>query len=1126
MDVYLLLFTPPLATQLRLFEDPAVKEACLVHALKQLSLGLEVRHDFPAGTIPHVQLIARMMDHISKIMTAQERDLSAPTWSAIVSLCLGMLDYVCSTQAGKLPSEIRLTVASVAFEALVRSKTRDTELWERFGARVPNTYAATAQWAVAVVAVTRAVAAISTRRALPPCIPFAWRGVVRPTRNVTNWIDYTQDDLVFLWKNLCVLINPLRLKHIDSLNVASEALRDSAMVLGSASYWPKSMLPGGSDDPNAELDVCSREIPLGISTNAVLRVWGDALLHLCIGSSSKLMQHPLADLDESRGRAVEGLCFIMLRRETEIHCPLPYWQCFIKMMEDVCDGTSDRLRGILLLHATPLFALDLPWPYHVVRKLSLFACEVLGELSDSAAAAANAMLDEDDEDGVSAKPDAGGFDDDDGERRDGSQRAAAIREAADMQQAAIVVVTNVAIHAHMHRDATAVIGALTALQSAAERFQSIADVCQRSMCAFTHILEHVMGHTKDLASLDAAEIVWAPYDAPVMTHVLDQLILEGLAMLSAPCGTFHPQSLVIALRCVGWNAYLLSEGTLAAALGKITVFCIEACRVLDQASSSTDVEALSSLFCVAGEVIGALLENPRTSLFIKNSPDHLHNIARVIDAGFAPVKTQSLPRFQVREAAYQLLRSLEVAWWWPACDSCSATSSGITEKHLKGLCSSVQIFALGCSRVVTVAQVDHKAVSLAGTAASWVGDADVIMIVRSRTGRRAWLAKRNIDVRERPDIGQLGSPKAMPASNAAFPTVPTFALDGDVPVVNSDLLREVDAQPRTRALLDAWLANPDIQQLLAEADPLAGTYAMDSNIATISADVGVIDSLQQTVVVARHFIHDLGFPFARFKPLSLDATTIGVLKGLDRLEERHVTDVEVVFVDDHKSAQSQTLSSGAALDSRAAFDGFCDAIGWSVDDEVGEGARAARPRASANNTSVQRMYAGMRDVLRLSCSRSSIETLSCKSLNRARVLWDNTTTRYDWTAASHPPHRLLYSSVCPSLRRSAHPESSLDIVVRPLVQQGLMAVQLMWPDAVADHDVSPAMWGGPLLHNVVVTAAALPSLLREALVYGVGRLYTGNVEAPHPRCISLQHFLHDRTPCSAAQALTHVLLPQ
>lgn len=47
MDVYLLLFTPPLATQLRLFEDQSIKEACLLHALKQLSLGLEVRHDFP-----------------------------------------------------------------------------------------------------------------------------------------------------------------------------------------------------------------------------------------------------------------------------------------------------------------------------------------------------------------------------------------------------------------------------------------------------------------------------------------------------------------------------------------------------------------------------------------------------------------------------------------------------------------------------------------------------------------------------------------------------------------------------------------------------------------------------------------------------------------------------------------------------------------------------------------------------------------------------------------------------------------------------------------------------------------------------------------------------------------------
>ena len=179
---------------------------------------------------------------------------------------------------------------------------------------------------------------ISGRRRLR--VPLAWRGMLEGIRHVSSLVTLTFTEAAVLWKRMCLLLNPLRLTPVNSVNVAFEAVRDSVMILQSASYWPAAR---GSLECPSMIDVvaaakqstaivqrstaavrvvssdsrCSRYVPFGPSTASILHVWGECLLHAAVGSIFKTQTVPNVhhvEVNIGRSLGIVGLCSVVLTR--------------------------------------------------------------------------------------------------------------------------------------------------------------------------------------------------------------------------------------------------------------------------------------------------------------------------------------------------------------------------------------------------------------------------------------------------------------------------------------------------------------------------------------------------------------------------------------------------------------------------------------------------------------------------------------------------------------------------------------------------------------------------------------------------------------------------------------------
>lgn len=965
MDVYLTIFSAPLVSSLRIFaEDVQLRERCLLHAIRQLTLVVEARFDHPAGSVAHIQLLSRLVDHMGRIMASSEAVITANGWSSILKMLLGVFQYAC--QAPTSPSECRLTLGSMLFEALVRSKTRDISIWRLLKEKLPVGYASAAQWATCVVALTRAVASVVSRRALPPCIPLAWRGIIAPTRHVTNIISYEcDDDAIHMWKQLCVLVNPLRLSTVDALSEASAAIRDSTMILATASYWPQAMKRERSVDVNAELLLCSRHTPMGLSTESLLRVWGDALLHLAMGSATKLQPKlSLADLDVSRTKAVQGLCAALFRRESEQHVPIEYWSAATRLMEEVADGSSVMVRGHLLLHLKLLFQLDLPWPYHVIRKMCLFACEVLGELADEVLGNDESGAgDDEDEEGANAKPLQERMEDDPlgvGVSDAGTSPQSMRDAALEIQRAAVTTCLNVALLATQSRDWRGFEAAVTALSQAHLRYRHVPDTFQRSASAAACILRHCLASASAAVSAPLIEADLHQIALPLCIAEVERMVQNGLEMLEAPCGMFDAVSLTVSLRFVAWVAEALSESCAVSAFTQITTFCIAARRIAEVAQTDGDVATLSSLFATAVDVLGAILFS-KQAIAIRNDSTCSKAIASVVECGFRAFKRAEL--ITMRSAAHQLLRHVEVSWWWPLADASSSTSTWVTEATLAGLCTSVQIFGLGSGRIITIAQVDHEAVqrySMRLETAKMDAlvellrrrAADLVVITRCQTGRRVWLTTKNVAPRPDADVSQLSSPRGvLPNLSSSFPALEPLALDGSLTSsassLSRDALRFVDEQPRTSTMLEHWAQSPEVAQLVEQFSGAAKFVRFppeaDENTARFSGSTAVASSFaieepkMLDHVYGRQFVHDMGFSFARFKHMQLTRSLLESLQQLDAIDDRPITVCQVVYVHDDTVARDEGWGGWAPvrgeLDSEQTFDAMFNALGWPLTSE-------------------------------------------------------------------------------------------------------------------------------------------------------------------------------------------------
>lgn len=317
------------------------------------------------------------------------------------------------------------------------------------------------------------------------------------------------------------------------------------------------------------------------------------------------------------------------------------------------------------------------------------------------------------------------------------------------------------------------------------------------------------------------------------------------------------------------------------------------------------------------------------------------------------------------------------------------------------------------------------------------------------------------------------------------------------------MLREVDHAPRTKLLLDGWSADPDIQALCEKLRGKSAEgrehslfrlypwYFQGWDVPLSSREVVPEDKAPLQCRLARRVAHGLGLNTSLTREMKIDATTVGKLAALDACEDETEIRVDILYLHD-----TVTPTHSASFDSRDAFQAFVEGLGWSAPTRPAE-----RDTWRVAATPTLTMHFRVRSVpieafsLFQDGSEEAIDSNVAASLTRStlRILWDSSSTRYDWGSVDTALHRLLRTRVCTSMRSVRH-VSYADLLLRPLPFHNVVVSSVLLPDhhGLGDTDGPLAQWAGPLQTSSIATLSVLPRLVRQVVAGHWNTFYLQN----------------------------------
>ena len=861
LDLYLLMLTPPLVNSLKPLQTDR-REIFLCNMVRQMTLLLDVRTDYPAGTAQHIPLIGAFADHLAAVFAACEKlNLSEATWIQLIRVTLGCVDFFANGQ--NVLNDATMSIASLLFDILLRSKVRDQECWDQVSRQLPRTHAVATQWGIAVVSLTRAVARLISQGTAPPVIHLHWAGVLENVRPTTLLIA-SADDIVFLWKQLCVLISPLKMKTMDAVHVAMTAVRDSTIILSTASYWPI-----GADHyaTTGLCPPCSRYVPHGPSTSSLVRLWGDVVLHGALGAAVKATDDANdTSSADVRIAALQAACSLFLRRETEaLATEHAYLDAFFNLVVDISEeGECDRgreLRGHALHWTTVASALNVALPREVVLALANTANYILNGPYDLQMRSAE--------------------DDDEDEAVD------------DMEElflhAAVLHAANAVTVADILEIPTSVIrSVLASLLQCIECAGQSSKLLQQALCATILVIEHLTMSQRQQCDTEICEIA-----------------SNVLAILRAPCGTYSKESLEAVLLFASWYSPL-SEEQAVGCVRSLGVFCCSVRKLLEgsQVQDKTDVLVLSSLFYQGCRAIARAVDCTSSSLLAVDSA--VHTLVQVGEAGLKGILNESA--LLIRDGGLLLAHVLETSRLWPFMSHTTGMNFGFTEGDYLQTASSVRCLAVGSTRIVTVIQLRRSSSPADGNLRD---DAEVIIITRDWHGRRVWSLKR---------CGAALQPR--------FAATDDAVASEWICVENKDSLAGIGSQSRTMSLLDGWKSDAAIADLARHHDEAADINLADVVAPTGNDTRRAVPQSEpsQSSFLARQVCASLGLVGAQVAPLPVDATLIAHLKAIDATSCRDEYDVDVIYLHDRRG-EADAEGCDVEVESRGVFNAFVSSIG-------------------------------------------------------------------------------------------------------------------------------------------------------------------------------------------------------
>ena len=949
----------------------------------------------------HTNLIGKMLDQISLFATSSDLvpcPISEATWHLILRVLFGSLLF-CFENSDTY-HEIRSSLASVAFECLVRSKTRSPEMWDIVKKLLRAELPVSTAWRSIFVALTRAISTMvsQTLMAPPANIVVCWNGMLKEVRKSSVLREYDQSTISFVWKKMFNVFGPLdEITDPATLATAIGGLRDAVTLLVCSAFWTPNCDVFGEKPHDGAFNFS----PNGPSISSLVKsCFGPISTVLHVRRNEPAYQMAVAN-------AIETLCGTFANRELEaaVSEDIPYIAQFYSTLNECLLAPTSATRSTTLRFLWPLHSIDMVVPRGLIQTIIVASEKTLlstGAEQSAERIAATEDVEEDDE----------------------------VSETDDCRTGALLNLVAACADASRREDGETVFAIMNVMLRVVNHYSKSPSFAQFALTAALMCASHAQKFepcAKILTSL-------CECSADVIRVVQETIIPPALQSIHVLfLGMFpHPTEAAQVSACVSLCMY-------AQALKRC------------EAASSGDPQSLAELFSLACFFIGEILVSHPT--VIMNDAVAL-SILRLFDVASTITTPES---YLAREAALLLFNVATKMQTWPVIDSTSLTDTLATETDFAEKATSCRAFAVNGDRIVTLIE---------GPAAP--GDAEpwLVMIVRDQFGRRCWHWKRRLNERERE--GPWALPSTMVATNFQ-----------ESASAKSDSLRFVGADPRTSVLLSQWEADPTVAEALS--DFASEDIAQESTEHSVLhehplANPSHVGPESVHSALGRMLMYDLGFLTQRTKELHMTDDFAASIRAIDLLPAHDVFHIDVISIMDDCNAGENAF---------AAFDNFCASLAWNRDSDLGlPDTGPGRRRVLVFRTPLYEMYFHV-----VSLTASEFDSFDVNGRDkdegetRVRILWDETTARYNWSSMECPLHD-TFRQLAPYWRPSAH-KRTLDIVVTPLHHAGTHSIRLYLPkksiNDKAQYD--PFSWGAPLLHGSVVTSSVLPELVRKSALH-------------------------------------------
>lgn len=1045
------------------------RDRLMVTMLRHVSMLFQPSSAATAADPTHRQLVLRASNLISAFLYHSGPLVhSSDTWTAIVHVLMAIVN--CHITAPAF-AETRGATASVAFEGLLRSRLRTSEVWALVQKLIGGSAVApniTAQWYQSLVAVARALAPALAGQPLPTTMRVDWVGLPAPLRDASTipLKGLTAAELSQQLQAMLRVLGPIdALQSAAALLDATTGVHDVAMLFCAAPLWDR-VADADHESPSQyrfALDKHGAVLPplfpaAGPTTRSLAGLLGTSLLKVL----SVLPASPVGTLSgdvhitalRTRVKALQALCAIYVRRESIGVEPSEH-AAFFTAVALLLRDNSLVVRGHTLLALKELPA------------IALVTDGVLGAIVEAAAVVLSPNLREDspesivdgrtkqspvrepeeDEEGEAAAAGVSDDDDDEFELLQAAVRTPlGLFRAAALQHLATLAALPEAAKLQHHIFAT--------LFNAVENYAGDASLAVAAFSAAQLALQHLDGVALGDETTRAAVTLGGK--APADTNAIASSTLRAVGEVLNPAS--RPTILAAALHFVreapittldDARHIISAISDLTGALRRsIDVAAITANLTARRPNAHSsgpnlDVPTATRIFALATQALERVCVSfvnrqvraaERTtsdlSCLITEEEDVAAALLRVVDNG---AKTLSQETHSLRDAAHSLLRVVVLLRLWPFGAGCTSTWSTTSEKDFAPEAVAVRCFAVSSDRIITVLQcvnAERKPYTA--------------FVVRDGAGRWCWRIDRDVEA------PRAAAPHSV-ATDAAVNGLGHYA-----PTARQDVLARTSLdEERHSAVIRRWSADPPLAAALknmqaADAEAARAAVADNAEFPT--------DTLLAAVESGAHacdprlLFADLGFISPRTRTLRTDARLFAALKAIDCASPTDVLDVTLVRID-------RPDSTPDGDDQR--FTEFCAALG--VEDDAGSG-------SYINETP----FATLRYHPKAWMADSDLPE------DLVRIVWDGTAERYDHTASTDV---LIEAHLKLNPQWAQRDRSAIEVVVSPLrAHGGLFLVRMLAPQYMRREEALAV--GAPLTpaQSCIVTAASLPHIVESAVL--------------------------------------------